>query len=275
MTPRRICITGAGGFIGRHVVDVALARGLEVVAPTRAPRSERSGVHWVSASLDGMPSTVLASCDAVVHLAAAGVVTGGDDWDTCLDVNVRQSSAFLRQAIVAGVRRMVIGGSCFEYGRSAERYDFVPSDAPLEPVTAYGASKAAASMIAAGLAAAHDLEMTILRPFHVFGDGEEAQRFWPSLRAAAARSEDFPMTIGTQVRDFTPVSLVAERFIDRVFNAPAAGIARIENVGTGRPQRLEEFAREWWTRSGATGKLLVGALPMRPREVMRYVPRID
>ncbi|MGB8167270.1 MAG: NAD-dependent epimerase/dehydratase family protein, partial [Chthoniobacteraceae bacterium] len=160
------------------------------------------------------------------------------------------------------------------YGRAGERYEFIPTDAPLEPIGPYHSSKAAATMAAIGLASERRVSLRVLRPFHAFGTGEAAFRFWPSLVEAAGRGVDFPMTAGEQVRDFVPVDVVAAKFL-RVLGDPAPpGLPVIENVGGGHPQTVRAFAEKWWHTLQAPGKLLVGAVPYRAHEVMRYVPQI-
>lgn len=198
-----------------------------------------------------------------------------NDWEKCFQVNVHDSLKLWRSAIDAGVRRFVICGSCFEYGRSGERYDYIPVDASLEPTGAYHSSKAAATMAALGLAVDYKLKLIVLRPFHIFGEGEAPSRFWSSLRVAAESGSDFKMTAGGQIRDFTPVELAAKAFVTAASSAALKkGSPRIVNLGAGRPTTLAQFAAEWWKKWGAKGKLIFGAIPYRPNEVMRYVPLI-
>jgi UDP-glucose 4-epimerase len=271
-------VTGATGFIGRAFLRECARRGWRVLALARRPPTEDErampGVDWVVADLDRVPAGILREVGTLVHLAAAGVVTGSSDWDLCFRVNVTQSFALWQAAVAGGVRRFVICGSCFEYGTVGERFERIPVDAPLEPVTPYAASKAAASMLALGLAASASLQLVLLRPFHTYGEGEPETRFWPSLRRAALAGEDFPMTSGEQVRDFTPVELVAAELARHCTDLPPAGRPAVHHVGAGQARSLLEFARQEWQRFGARGQLLVGAVPPRAREVLRYVPEI-
>jgi len=233
------------------------------------------GVQWLVAELDQAPVAVMATCGVLVHLAAAGVTGPENDWDLCFGTNVIRSMGLWRAAIQAGIRRFIVCGSCYEYGRAGERYERIPVDAPLEPVTAYAASKAAATALAQGLAAMHGLQLTVLRPFQVYGPGEAPSRFWPSLQAAALAGRDFPMTTGQQVRDFTPVAQVAEEIAEQVTAVPPApGQPVILNLGTGQGRSVLEFAEAEWRRLQANGRLIPGAVSMRPREVLRYVPEL-
>jgi nucleoside-diphosphate-sugar epimerase len=274
----RIFVTGGTGFIGSHFLRQALAAGHQVTALRRTGASPRVPLavqpRWLERSFEGLTVEDLAGHDALVHLAAHSANVPYDTWESCLHWNATVPMRMLERAAAAEVPRFVFAGSCFEYGRSAVRYEFVPADAPLEPTQSYPASKAAASVAALAFAVERGLRFSLLRPFQVFGEGELATRFWPALRAAALAGKDFPMTAGEQVRDFVPVEQVAARFLAELADPPPAGEPRVANVGTGRPQTLRAFAEEWWGRFGATGRLLPGAVPYRANEVMRYVPEI-
>jgi nucleoside-diphosphate-sugar epimerase len=116
----------------------------------------------------------------------------------------------------------------------------------------------------------------ILRPFHLFGEGEAPTRFWPQLVAAARSGADFTMTAGDQVRDFTPVALAAQRFVAAATTqALSPGEPWIENVGTGKATSLRDFAAAEWQRLGATGALRIGQRAHRAGEVMRYVAQVS
>jgi len=276
----KLFVTGGTGFIGSHFLNAALEKGHEIVALRRSADSRPRAPlvrdpMWLDKSMPEVGVADLAGCEALVHLAAYGVGGGMDDWEKCFQINVVESLQLWRQAADAGISRFIICGSCFEYGRSGERFEFIPVAAPLEPTGAYHASKASATMAALALAHEKALELIVLRPFHVYGEGEAPGRFWPSLVAAARAGEDLPMTAGTQVRDFTPVARVAEEFL-HFCDGPelSQGVPLVRNLGTGRPCSLREFAESWWTRLGASGCLLPGVIPQRPNEVMRYVPLI-
>jgi nucleoside-diphosphate-sugar epimerase len=275
----RLFVTGGTGFIGSHFLAAAMATGYEIRAlrrPGSRPRLTLPGnPTWVEGALDDDWHHELAGCHALVHLAAAGVDQSENDWAELYQVNVLASLKLWQQAIDAGVPRLIICGSCFEYGASAERYEHIPVTADLQPMGPYAASKASASLAAIGLCRVTRVQTLVLRPFHVFGPGESEKRFWPMLRKAALAGEDVPMTAGDQVRDFVPVEKVAATFLHALIREDLVrGEPQIENVGTGQPQTLREFAEYWWKHCGAQGKLLPGAVPYRDREVMRYVPQL-
>jgi nucleoside-diphosphate-sugar epimerase len=274
----KIFVTGGTGFIGSHFLRKALAAGHEVIALRRSGSRPRIPLErepiWVEGQLDDDHTISLRGCEALVHFAAAGVETVSTTWGECFDVNVTRSLNLWLQAKRAGVSQYILCGSCFEYGRSGERFEFIPVDAPLEPTGPYHASKAAASMAALAFAVSEHVGVQILRPFHVYGEGESAHRFYPSLRRHANMGIDFPMTLGEQVRDFLPVEACAADFLEALQNPLTPGQPCIRNLGSGQPKTLRAFAEEQWAAANAKGRLILGAVPYRKNEVMRFVPQL-
>lgn len=275
----KVFVTGATGFIGAHYVDLAVANGDAVLALKRDPAS-RSRIAlarpptWLEKPLDQVTALDLQGVDVLVHLAAHSANVPYDSLEACMHWNLMQPLRLFEQARNAGVRRFLVAGSCFEYGRSALRYQRIPADAPLEPTQTYPASKAAASLAFIQWALEHGLILAILRPFQVYGEGELATRLWPSLCKAAREGVDFPLSPADQIRDFVEVRWVASEFLRSTHSLmdvvdPAV---YLQNVGSGRSQTVYAFASSVWQSLDAKGQLLKGALPYRPGEVMRFVP---
>lgn len=275
----KIFITGANGFIGSHVVSHALLLGHEVFALRRSNKPAKIDLpmepFWINGTLESDVKDILDECDTLIHLAAYGVNPLYNSWTDAYRWNINASLKLLRQAKNSGIKRFILAGSCSEYGKSAERFDYVPTDAPLEPVNAYGASKAAASISSMAFAREHRIELAILRLFHIYGEGENSDRFWPSLKKAALSGEDFLMTGGDQIRDFTPVDYAAKKFLQFATKKKIdKGNPIICNIGKGEPSTLKYFAKEQWNKFDAKGRLLIGEVPYRKDEIMRYVPFI-
>ncbi len=274
-----IFITGGTGFIGKYVVHHILNMGHYITAIYRQNsliQSESSDhLEWVQGDLKDDWRKDLKEIDVLIHLASQGVVEESDNWESCFQTNVIDSLSLWNQAIEAGVNRFIIIGSCFEYGSSANLYEKIPVHAPLKPLNAYGASKAAASIAACSLCKSHKLELVIIRPFHVYGIGEHKSRFWPSLVEAAKNDRDFHMTKGEQIRDFQSVDETAKEISMYLNKNIEKGNPLIVNIGSGKSMRLIEFAKAQWKKYGAKGRILKGSIPYRSCEVMRYVPLID
>ncbi len=277
----RLFVTGATGFVGSHVINTALSAGQEVVGLKRAiDRQPRIKLckqpTWIVKSYAEVEHDDFENIDCLIHLAAHSANVPYDTLEACLLANVIEPLRLFRQAVSAGVKRFLVAGTGFEYGRSASRYAQIPTTARLEPTLSYPASKAAATVALSAFAAETQTQFLIARLFQVFGPGESDTRFWPSLHRAAIAGDDFPMSAGDQVRDFTPVEFVAEQLVRFAETGFATNREfEIRHVASGHPQSLREFAEHWWTKWNATGKLQIGAVPMRDGEMMRYVPEVE
>lgn len=275
-----IFLTGGTGFVGTHLLR-HLGPQAQHVRALRRPGSEpclalEHAPQWLERPMDQLEVADLAGVEVLVHLASAGVSPKQASWQELLYWNVQVMLDLMEKAHAAGVRRFVLAGSFAEYGRAADRYEAIPPDAPLLPTAPYAASKAAGFAAAYGFAVERQVQLSYLRIFSAYGDGQFEGNFWPALRAAALRGEDFPMTPGEQVRDFVAVEQVARAFaacIERPRGAP--GQPHVANVGSGKPLSMLEFARREWQQWGARGSILAGARPYRPSEPMRFVPQVD
>lgn len=274
----KIFVTGATGFIGGYFVRQALASGHYVRAIRRSASLIAAidrKLEWLDVSLDAVGSPHFEGCDAFVHFAAAGVSPKHASREELTYWNVTVPQLLLEKAYAAGIRRVVIAGTFAEYGLSANHYDLIPPDAPLIPTTSYASSKAACFVTCFATAIELGLELSYLRVFSAFGDGQYESNFWPALRKAALEGRDFEMTPGEQIRDYIPVEQVVLSFLYAVTRADMiAGSPVVLNVGSGVPVSMRVFAETWWQKFQATGALKVGALPYRPNEVMRFVPLI-
>ena len=149
----KLAVTGGTGFVGSHLIDVALAGGHEVKALTRREQPPREGVEWISGDLGSRDALekLVGDADAVIHVAgtinapnAAGFEKG----------NVQGTLAMLAAATAGGIRRFV----------------HVSSLAAREPkLSLYGASKAKAEE----LVHSSGLDWASVRPPAVYGPGDK------------------------------------------------------------------------------------------------------
>ena len=148
---RTLAVTGGTGFVGEHLLRMALAAGYEVRALTRKARAAATGVTWIEGALD-KPERLAELCtgaDAVIHIA--GLITGTKAAFEA--VNVGGTANVIDSARNAGVRRFI----------------HVSSLAAREPeLSNYGWSKAKSER----LVAASGLDWTIIRPPAVYGPGD-------------------------------------------------------------------------------------------------------
>jgi uncharacterized protein YbjT (DUF2867 family) len=148
---RTLAVTGGTGFVGEHLLRMALDAGYEVRALTRGKKTPGSAIAWIEGALD-RPDSLAAlaeGADAVIHIA--GLISGGKAAFEA--VNVAGTAAMIDAARATGVRRFI----------------HISSLAAREPeLSHYGQSKARAEK----LVAASGLDWTILRPPAVYGPGD-------------------------------------------------------------------------------------------------------
>jgi len=148
----KLALTGATGFVGAHLLDLAVAEGHEVRALTRRAQPPRDGVTWIDGALDRPDAiaALVAGADAVIHVA--GVINAADAAGFEAG-NVTGTAALLDAAAAAGVARFV----------------HVSSLAAREPeLSQYGASKARSEALVRGSL----LSTAIVRPPAVYGPGD-------------------------------------------------------------------------------------------------------
>ena len=281
LAEQRILITGATGFIGRRLVQRMAKAGAQIyagIAPDEEPEriAELPGqVHHVTFDLRDAEAVCGAVSEAapqvVFHLAAVGVTDPRTDPHLALAVNVGGTLRLL-EALRAhpsepdGIRRVVLVGTCYEYG-ARETVE------GLDPFNTYAASKVAAWAFGRVYWRAHSLPIVTVRPFQVYGPGQPACTLVPSAIRAALAGEDFPMTPGEQKRDFVYVDDVVSGLL---VTARVPGIEGCSlDLGTGRVHTLRHVVEHIWTMTGARGQMLPGALPYRPGDVMYLAADAD
>jgi nucleoside-diphosphate-sugar epimerase len=279
---KTLLITGATGFIGSNLINEMSESEYEIIGVKRncesTPRlAITRKVRWVTSPLEEISSDVLCSADVIVHLASH---TANHPYDTlynCIDQNVVRHLKFIENAFKAGVNRFVLAGSCFEYGTSGEKYDYIPVNAPLEPKGSYPVSKAMFFFAVKEFFMGKQANVSYQRIFQVYGEGEAETRFWPTLRSKAFSGEDMLMTKGEQLRDFINVTEVASKLKSKVQTMLGSEKCcfDIENLASGNPQSLKEFAQYWWKEWSAKGQIKFGAIPYRHNEVMRFIPEVQ
>lgn len=277
----RIFLTGATGFIGSHLLEDALELGLGVTALRRTVTSQtryrtRHAPTWVDKDLNDVCVEDFEDTSCLVHLACAGVSPQVCSLEEMIDVNIVQLFEMLKVALAAGVKRWVVCGTFAEYGLSCARYDKIPVDAPLEPVSGYAATKVASYNMMKALAIENGVSLSYCRLFSVFGEGQFHGNLWPSLKRAAEDGRDYDMTLGEQVRDFIFVKDVTKLLLRECSDESSIpGHCKTQNFGSGNPMSVADFCKTWWQRWNAQGELRLGAIPYRKNELMRCVPLLN
>ena len=251
---RSIFVTGGAGFIGSHLLRLAVSRGMDVRALWHQRPITVPGVEVVRGDLlEPAPwLEALAGVDAVIHCAAA---LDPVESEAVADRLNHQATVHLAQiAADAGVPVMVFVSSIAAIGF---RFDagLMPVDAPCAPTTAYGRSKRAAEEALLGRIAAGripgEMRLVVVRPPTVYGEGER-MNFLALTRAIDRRAFLVPGR-GDNRTSFCYVGNLAEGLL---WAAETDGVRGVMHIADDRPVTLREAAE---TIAAALGR---GLLPL-------------
>ena len=265
----RVAITGASGFIGRHVARAMVQRGAQVVALGRCD-PDIPGVGFLSLDvLAGDPAPVLAEARADTLVHCAWDTTHGAFWTSPANVAWQAATLRLAEAFrAAGGTRLVGLGSCAEYDWTALPADgLVLEDAPCQPATPYGRAKLATFE---ALRAMPGLSVAWARLFLLYGPEEQPGRLFPSVIAALRRGEPARIASGRPVRDFIATEEAGEA-IAALALSPVEGAV---NIGSGEPRSILDMVTAIATEFGRPDLLAAGALPDRPDDPPALLPNL-
>ena len=153
------------------------------------------------------------------------------------------------------MRRFVGIGTCFEYDLKGSAPLAV--DAPLKPLTPYAAAKAAAFLTLSQWLPLQRVELCWCRLFYLYGEGEDARRLVPYLRAQLAAGEPALLTSGDKVRDFLDVREAGRSIVSHALSEETGPI----NVCSGIPVTVRQLAERIADEYGRRDLLKFGARP--------------
>jgi nucleoside-diphosphate-sugar epimerase len=256
-------MTGATGFIGAPLLQLARREGWEVVAlvlPGEVPDRGPTGVHWIQGTLATIETwgAQVGRLEPQACLHLAWNTSPGEYLTTPENLDwLSWSAQLVRQAPRWGCRQVVGVGTCAEYENSGER---LSESAPTRPDTLYAACKAALRLVGRELAAQARVPFTWARIFHPYGPGEHPRRLVASCIRTLLRGERFEASQGTQARDFIHVHDVAAALLRIVEQGTGGDV----NVCSGEPVEIRTLLQEIAEVLGRRELLALGALPLRP-----------
>ena len=278
-----VAVTGASGFLGRHLVPALSDAGYDVVAvcrrePTVSVPFRRS--DYTEATL----TSALAGVDAVIHLAARRAMREDEplDLEPYLGPNVRALRALCSAATAGGASRVVLASSRAVYP--------AVSDQPLQeerdegPLNAYGLSKLFGEQYLAALTAAPELSAVALRFAAIYGEGERDSAVL--MRFARLAGEGEPLVLRGNVEQRIDELYVKDAVQALIAALRATDVQGAVNIGSGRAVSVREIAEAVNGVFGNQGNLrddeAVDGPPLeatldisRARRLLGWAPRLD
>jgi dTDP-glucose 4,6-dehydratase len=244
-TGRRVLVSGAGGFIGSHLVERLARAGAHVTAFVRYTSSGRAGFLDDLDPVARSEFTVVLGdlrdedavrramhgVDAVLHLGALiGIPYSYFHPRETADTNIGGTLNVLLAARDLGVRRVVLASSSEVYGTA--RHVPIDEGHPLQAQSPYAASKIAADKLGESFAASFGTPVVVLRPFNTYGPRQSARAVIPTIVTQALAGDEVVLGNLLPTRDFTYVADTVEGFL--AAGSSDAAVGRVINLGTGK-----------------------------------------
>jgi dTDP-6-deoxy-L-talose 4-dehydrogenase (NAD+) len=266
-----VLVTGATGFVGRHLVAALLERGCTVRAVARNAETASSmpwinAVEFIAADIhaDNLDIAALTEgVDALVHLAWPGLPNYQALFH--FEHNLMADYRFIKSAVEAGVAQILVTGTCFEYGMRSGPLDERVAPQPANP---YGLAKNTLRLFLENLQRVQPFNLQWARLFYLHGTGQNPNSLLAALdRAIDAGDDTFNMSAGEQLRDYlaieTAAGYLASILQQRDFNG-------VINCASGQPISVRALVEQRLRERGASIRLNLGHYAYPTHEPMAF-----
>jgi dTDP-6-deoxy-L-talose 4-dehydrogenase (NAD+) len=268
----KLLVSGATGFLGSHLVPLLLQNGHSLTVLVREPQrvSEYPWLDLVTCwkvDIHNHESWFVLSrldeFDALVHLAWQGLPRYGELFH--VEVNFPADGLFLAHLIKNGLKRILVTGTCFEYGM---RSGALAEDLTTSPANAYALAKDCLCKYLQLLQQQYQFTLQWTRLFYIYGQGQNSLSLFAQLQAAIDHGEPvFNMSMGEQLRDYLPVKEVVS-YLAQLIEKPA--LDGIVNICSGKPISIRRLVECYIAEQNASIELNLGYYPYSVFEPMAF-----
>jgi len=262
---KRVLVTGATGFIGRHSLSMLEQAGYEVhaLSGSKPELIASRDISWHQANLldHGELRALMQKVKATHLLHFAWIATPGKFWTAPENLDWVKATIHLMQTFhEQGGRRVVMAGSCAEYDWSYGQCSELAT--PCRPATLYGTAKLSAQMMLEAWTRRTGMSGAWGRIFFLYGPDEYSTRLVPSVINSLLKHEPALCTHGEQIRDFMYVKDVAAAFV-ALLNSEVQGVV---NIASGVPVSLKEVIYEIADSLNRRELIHLGSINIDPNE---------
>jgi dTDP-6-deoxy-L-talose 4-dehydrogenase (NAD+) len=267
----KILVTGAAGFIGNYVILELLKNNIEVLAVDRDIEKARNKVwfdkvKFFAMDINDIKDDVfdeIKNADKLIHLAWQGLPNYKELFH--FEENLMIQYNFLKKIITAGVKDILVSGTCFEYGM---REGPLSVDMPSDPQNAYALAKDTLRKFLQLLQSQIPFNLKWVRLFYTYGIGQSGKSILSQLQQALDNNDEvFNMSGGEQLRDYLPVEKVAEKIVAYSLNNNLNGIM---NCSSGYPISIRSLVERYLRENNKHIKLNLGYYPYPDYEPMSF-----
>jgi dTDP-6-deoxy-L-talose 4-dehydrogenase (NAD+) len=267
----KVLVTGATGFIGRHLVPELLRRDIHVIASSRSAEKARlfswfPEVEYVPFEIasDATPDVAcFGRPDVLLHLAwgELGDFSSPLHIDRLLPAHLK----FLTAMIDAGLKQCVVAGTCLEYGKNE---GVLRESDPPRPEIGYAIAKEELRRSLMNIRGDSRFRLRWIRLFYLYGRGQNPKSLLAQLDRALERGDEvFDMSPGDQLRDYLPVENAAELIARIALNVRFDGIV---NCCSGEPITVRDLVEMRLRELHGDIRLNLGKLPYPEYEAKSF-----
>jgi nucleoside-diphosphate-sugar epimerase len=259
----KILVTGANGFVGTQIVRFLSKTDVKLIPLVRHGKEKKvenlPNLERIITTADlfqESESWWIQECqdvDTIIHAAwyaEPGQYLQAPQNIDCLIGSLRLAKG----AAIAGVKRFIGIGTCFEYDLSQ---GVLSIETPLKPITPYASAKAALYFSLLQWFSLQSIDFAWCRLFYLYGEGEDKRRLVPYLRQQIEKGEPVNLTSGKQIRDFLDVSEAGRQIADVALGSQVGAI----NICSGTPITVRQLAEQIADEYGRRDLLRFGGRP--------------
>lgn len=266
----KVAVSGATGFIGRHVVAELEKRAITPILLVRPPSIMK--ISHVTHSI--IPFDIeqylhtnlyefFEKPDVLIHCAWSGLPNYKSLHHFEKETQIQYQ--FITNLINHGLQNIVITGTCFEYGMQCGE---LAEDMIAKPCNPYGFAKHALLEQLKYFQTKHFFNLTWARLFYLYGDGQSEGALFSQLKNLVTKKEKiFNMSSGEQLRDYLPVHRVAEHLVSLALLLQNDGVI---NICSGRPISIRKLVETWIAENNWDIQLNLGYYPYSEFEPMSF-----
>lgn len=275
----KVLVTGASGFIGKHVVNALLTiEGVKVIVSSSSDDNlkifkdkavETIPFDYYHQHFDSVDlCKIFGAPDKMIHLAWKGLPNYGETFH--VTENLPKEFKFIENLVKNGLTDITVSGTCFEYGMYEGELN---EDMPTFPANYYALAKDTLRRMLEIFQRQNAFDLKWVRLFYMYGEGQNPKSLLAQLdKAIEIKDKIFNMSGGEQIRDYLPVQVVARNIVTIAMQNKINGII---NNSSGIPQKLKIFVTDYLEKNNKNIKLNLGFYPYSPYEPMEFWGKND
>lgn len=271
---RNILVTGGSGFIGKNLVKGLTDNGDNVYILVHNNKLngkfDSNLIKYVYCdSKDLCEIDYLPQMDVCYNLAAYGVNYSNQDINQMINTNITFLIDIINFAKKNNTKLLIHTGTCFEYG--FVKNNTIKESSALNPQSLYGVTKMAGVNIGNIYAKHNKVNMITVRPFGIYGPGENMNKLVPSIINSGISNTKLKMTEGNQIRDYLFIDDLIDAYV-KLGLSNNLQMYEQYNVCSSKAISISEFCKKIINVCGFNKDLFeFGAIDYRENEVMRFV----